>query len=76
MWNDEYQTVLNQVQRLSSEEQFQLLEDLVVMLRQKTTKQPQHSILELAGLGKEVWQGVDVGEYIKRERDAWDTGRP
>jgi hypothetical protein len=71
MLNDVYHTVLHQVQQLSPEEQFQLLEDLVSMLRQRTTSKPKHSILELEGLGKEVWEGVDVEEYIKKERDSW-----
>ena len=71
MSNDAYQAVLNQAQRLSPEEQFKLLEDLVVMLRQRATSKPQHSILELKGLGKEVWEGVDVEEYIRKERGSW-----
>ena len=31
-----------------------------------------HSILELHGLGKEIWQGVDGSEYLRRLRDEWD----
>jgi plasmid stability protein len=30
------------------------------------------SILELRGLGKEVWRGVNAAEHVRRERDAWD----
>ena len=30
------------------------------------------SILELRGLGKEIWEGIDAAEYIRRERDSWD----
>lgn len=30
-----------------------------------------HSILELRGLGKEIWQGIDAQEYVDRERDSW-----
>ena len=30
------------------------------------------SILELKGLGKELWQGVEASEHIKRERASWD----
>ena len=29
-----------------------------------------HSILELMDLGKEIWQGIDVDDYIDRERDS------
>ena len=31
-----------------------------------------HSILELQGLGKEIWAGIDAAEYIRQERDSWD----
>jgi hypothetical protein len=30
------------------------------------------SLLELEGLGQEVWQGVDVGDYLGRERSSWN----
>jgi len=30
------------------------------------------SILDLRGLGKEHWQGVDAPEHVDRERAAWD----
>jgi plasmid stabilization system protein ParE len=32
---------------------------------------PPHSITELRGLGKEIWQGEDAQEYVNRERDSW-----
>jgi hypothetical protein len=70
MSNDAYRTVLNQAQRFSTDEQFRLIEDLVVMLKKKSRRQ--HSISELEGLGKEVWEGVDVDEYIRQSRGSWD----
>ena len=30
------------------------------------------SILELQGLGKELWRGIDAGEHVRRERASWD----
>lgn len=30
------------------------------------------SILELKGLGKEDWRGIDAAEHVARERRAWD----
>jgi len=67
-----YQEVLKQVQHLSPDEQFQLLEDLVAMIRQRTVTKPLHSILELEGLGKEIWESIDVDQYLQQERDSWD----
>ena len=29
------------------------------------------SILELRGLGKEAWEGVDAGRYVAEERGSW-----
>ena len=66
-----YRIVLNQIRQLSIDEQFQMLEDLAVMVRRGITRKPKHSILELKGLGKEVWEGIDVDEYIRQERGSW-----
>jgi hypothetical protein len=30
-----------------------------------------HSILELRGLGKEIWAGVDPDRYVHEERSSW-----
>lgn len=30
------------------------------------------SILELQGLGKELWKDTDAAEHVRRERDSWD----
>ena len=30
------------------------------------------SILELQGLGKQHWRGVDAGKHVERERSSWD----
>ena len=30
------------------------------------------SILDLKGLGKEHWRGIDPGDHIKKERASWD----
>ena len=27
---------------------------------------------QAAGLGQEIWQGVDIEQYIQQERAAWD----
>ena len=32
---------------------------------------PPHSILELKGLGKELWKGIDGQEYVEQERRSW-----
>jgi dihydroneopterin aldolase len=68
-----YREVLNQAQHLTTEEQLQLLEELAALIRrQGVTRSKKHSIMELKGLGKEIWEGVDVEKYIDEERNSWD----
>jgi hypothetical protein len=31
-----------------------------------------HSIPELDGLGREIWEGVGRDEYVKKLRDEWE----
>jgi hypothetical protein len=28
--------------------------------------------MELEGLGKEIWQGIDAQDYVNQERDSWN----
>lgn len=68
----------NQVRRLAEsltlDEQMRLIEELSSLIRQQVmlTPKPKRSILELEGLGKEIWQGIDAQEYINQERDGWN----
>ncbi len=67
-----YDEILSRIQLLPPEDQLQLLADLALMLRHQVTAEPLHSIMELKGLGKEVWQDIDVEKYIEEERNSWD----
>lgn len=66
-----YDDILYQVQSLTPDEKLQLLADIAVMLSQQVIARPKHSILELEGLGKEIWEGIDAQEYVDQERNAW-----
>ncbi len=68
-----YEDLLNQARLLPPDEQLQLLEDLASIIRQqvKSARRPKHSIKEFRGLGKELWQGIDVEKYIEEEHNSW-----
>lgn len=63
-----YQEIRHQVESLTPDEQLQLLEELVVLVRRRISLKSQRSIMELEGLGKEIWQGIDAQEYVNQER--------
>ena len=52
---------------LSQEEREQLIEEVNEMNKEEKS----HSILELEGLGADIWAGVDVQRYIDKERESW-----
>jgi prevent-host-death family protein len=41
---------------------------------EEKTKRPQSRLdfRKAAGLGKEIWEGLDVEAYLRRERDSWE----
>lgn len=65
-----YEFVLALASTLSREEQKKLVEKLASSARREA--EPSHSTMELEGLGKEIWQSVDVDEYLRQERDSWN----
>jgi hypothetical protein len=67
-----YNDVLGRIQRLTPVDQLRLLEELALLARHLVTSQTHRSILEIQGLGKEIWQGMDAKEYIDQERASWN----
>ncbi len=69
-----YHEVRRLAENLTPDEQMQLIEDLSKFIRQRVTltPKPRRSIMELRGLGKEIWKGIDAQEYVNRERGKWN----
>jgi hypothetical protein len=67
-----YDEILSQARNLSLEEQARLVEELARLVRARIQAWPKHSVLEFEGMGKELWQGIDVEQYIEEERNSWD----
>ena len=39
----------------------------------ETSEKPKRSIMELHGLGKEIWKGIDAKKYVDELRREWDN---
>jgi hypothetical protein len=71
--------VLSQAAALKPEEQLLLLARLAEHVRVVYSEQPilqetdrKRSILDLEGVGAELWRGIDAQEYVDKLRDEWD----
>jgi hypothetical protein len=67
-----YQELRRQVENLTPDEQLRLLEEIALIVGRQVLPKPKRSIMELEGLGKEIWQGVDAQDYVDRERASWN----
>jgi hypothetical protein len=66
------QELLKEIRALSLEERNQLMHLMVDMLRDET-REHDHRLTELRGLGKEIWAGIDAQAHIHQQRDEWDN---
>jgi len=46
-------------------------QEVTVLLTQALEPGETHSILELRGLGKELWRDIDASRHVESERAAW-----
>ncbi|MDQ3750859.1 MAG: hypothetical protein M3367_17850 [Acidobacteriota bacterium] len=63
------------IKPLSHDEQLKLLAKMAEELAndKKENEQPKkRSLLELEGLGAEIWEGIDAQEYVNELRNEWE----
>jgi hypothetical protein len=72
MSTDNLSDLIDRVRDLPLSDQVRLLSELRVLIAPGDAAQAAHSILEIKGLGHEVWDGMDAQEYVDRERGTWN----
>ncbi|MCU0447114.1 MAG: hypothetical protein MUE85_19640 [Microscillaceae bacterium] len=61
------------IEQLSQAEQIELMALLDELIHKKETNSAtKHQITELNGLGKEIWQNINIEQYLEEERKQWD----
>ena len=60
------------IQARANREHRSIAQEVIHILSLATEDTRALSILELQGLGKEIWRDVDAVKHVKRERRAWD----
>ena len=67
----DYNRVISEIRALSMDDQLRLMEEMADLIRRQTASPRSRSILELQGKGKQVWQRLNVGQYLDEERSSW-----
>jgi hypothetical protein len=61
--------ILSQVKKLDKEDQLNLLQRLVLLLKKnEVSKNTPVNLSSLSGLGSEIWKDTDIDSYIEGER--------
>jgi len=63
--------IITLAEKLNPEEKLQLIEHLMHDLQRTPQSPPRLSWREACGLGKAIWEGVEVNRYIDILRDEW-----
>ena len=67
-----YEAARKSVEALSATDQLRLVAELTTRLSHELNPEQPRSPMELEGLGREIWNDVNVDEYLRRERESWD----
>jgi plasmid stability protein len=60
------------LQKRARQQHRSVAQEVTHILSQSLNASERLSILELRGLGKDRWQGIEAGEHVDRERKSWD----
>jgi len=60
------------LQARAKRERRSVAQEVTRLLSEALDSPRRRSILELKGLGKEAWKGVDATEHVAGERASWD----
>ena len=63
--------IFKEIDILNYTDKLHLLSYITDNLLRSNTK-ISHSLIELKGLGKEMWKGKNIDNYIKNERESWE----
>ncbi len=64
--------IIQEIEALDYTNKINVMSKIVSMLKHSSNETKSINITKLKGLGKEIWQDVNIENYIAKEREAWD----
>jgi hypothetical protein len=66
-----YSDYVKGINFLNVDEQLALLELISARLKKSIGQKKKSSIMQLEGLGANLWKGIDAHDYVQKERESW-----
>lgn len=64
--------ILSQISKLDNKSRLYLIDRLEELKKNKSEVKPSsHKLIELNSLGSEIWQDIDIDNYVQQERQ-WE----
>ncbi|HLP46898.1 MAG TPA: hypothetical protein VK469_13170 [Candidatus Kapabacteria bacterium] len=65
--------IVNDIQLLDQYARLEILKKLVHLIKisESLETKKERSLLDLKGLGKEIWETIDSDTYLEQERNSW-----
>ncbi len=67
-----YSDYVRGIKFLNIDEQLALLEIISARLKKSIGQKKKTSIMELEGLGANMWKDIEAQDYVQKERESWD----
>jgi hypothetical protein len=68
----EVNRVIKEITKLKPSQRMAVLKKLVHLIDTPTPSKKAPKLTDLAGVGKEIWEKIDVDKYIRDLRNEWD----
>jgi len=65
-------SLYKRLQARAKSERRSVAQEVTVILSASLETPKPTSILELRGLGKELWEGIEPAKHVETERESWD----
>ena len=65
-------SLYNKLRARAKRDRRSLAKEIIQILTQATEEPTPLSILDLKGLGKELWRGLEAAAFVEQERRSWD----
>lgn len=63
--------IYKEISLLTDNEKITLLSKLMLEISTNIKKEHRGNIYDLKGVGKDIREGIDAQEYVKKERESW-----
>ena len=64
--------ILKQIDELNLTQKKNIIKHIHSSIKNKENIKNRRLLLELEGLGEDLWRGIDVEKYINTERNSWE----